>query len=130
MKKSWCIALLLPSALLFASCKGTESLTQDVAQAPEAVNNPIIPAEATTDPSAPLTEAPTGYDNLTNGVATQDDFNTALGNFEEVETIATGLGPVYNAQSCRECHQNPVTGAASQIGEFRAGHFNGVSFVD
>jgi CxxC motif-containing protein (DUF1111 family) len=48
----------------------------------------------------------------------------------EVEEIADGLGPVYNAQSCRECHQNPVTGAGSQISEFRAGHFNGISFVD
>jgi CxxC motif-containing protein (DUF1111 family) len=50
--------------------------------------------------------------------------------FEEVEAIADGLGPVYNAQSCRECHQNPVTGAGSQISELRAGHFNGSNFVD
>ena len=48
----------------------------------------------------------------------------------EVEEIADGLGPVYNAQSCRECHQNPVTGAGSQITEFRAGHFNGTTFVE
>jgi hypothetical protein len=39
--------------------------------------------------------------------------------FEEVETIGDGLGPVYNAQSCRECHQNVVTGGASQITEHR-----------
>jgi CxxC motif-containing protein (DUF1111 family) len=37
---------------------------------------------------------------------------------------------VYNAQSCRECHQNPVTGAGSQISEFRAGHFDGTNFID
>jgi len=42
--------------------------------------------------------------------------------FDKVEDIADGLGPVYNAQSCRECHQNPVSGAASQIVELRAGH--------
>ena len=42
--------------------------------------------------------------------------------FEEVETIADGLGPTYNAQSCRECHQNVVTGGASQVAEHRTGH--------
>jgi len=33
-----------------------------------------------------------------------------------------GLGPVYNATSCAVCHQNPITGAASQVSEIRAGH--------
>jgi len=41
--------------------------------------------------------------------------------FEEVETAADGLGPTYNAQSCRECHQNVVTGGASQVAEHRTG---------
>ena len=50
--------------------------------------------------------------------------------FAEQEQIADGLGPVYNAQSCGECHQNPVTGGISQINELRAGHFNGLAFVD
>ena len=35
--------------------------------------------------------------------------------------VADGLGPTYNAQSCRECHQNVVTGGASQIAEHRTG---------
>ncbi len=76
------------------------------------------------------TEAPTGFDNQTNGFAAQADMDGARAVFDEVETIADGLGPVYNAQSCRECHQNPVSGAASQVSELRAGHFNGSSFVD
>ncbi len=41
--------------------------------------------------------------------------------FEEVEGIPDGLGPTYNAQSCRECHQNVVTGGASQVAEHRTG---------
>ena len=41
--------------------------------------------------------------------------------FEEVEKIQDGLGPTYNAQSCRECHQNVVTGGASQVAELRSG---------
>src|SRR5207302_4539387 len=31
-------------------------------------------------------------------------------------------GPLYNAQSCRECHQNPVSGGPSQVLELRVGH--------
>lgn len=50
--------------------------------------------------------------------------------FEEVDEVADGLGPVYNAQSCRECHQNPVTGAISQITELRAGHTVNDTFFD
>src|SRR5262245_19556977 len=68
------------------------------------------------------TEAPAGFDNLTNGFTTQTDFDALKATFEERDEIADGLGPVYNAQSCAECHQNPVTGAISQIGELRAGH--------
>src|SRR5205085_4340169 len=41
--------------------------------------------------------------------------------FEEVEDIADGLGPTYNAQSCRECRQNVVTGGASQVTVLRSG---------
>ena len=37
---------------------------------------------------------------------------------------------MYNAQSCGECHQNPVTGGISQVTELRAGRFDGSSFVD
>jgi CxxC motif-containing protein (DUF1111 family) len=71
-------------------------------------------------PSA--SEAPTGFDNKTNGMV--DDATHAVDQtkFDEIEQISDGLGPLYNAQSCRECHQNPASGGASQIGEFRAGH--------
>jgi CxxC motif-containing protein (DUF1111 family) len=71
------------------------------------------------------TEAPTGFDNLTNGVADQTTFLSDRAAFDQVETITDGLGPVYNAQSCRECHQNPISGAISQIRELRAGHLDG-----
>src|SRR6267143_3010918 len=51
--------------------------------------------------------------------------------FEQRQVIADGLGPVYNAQGCVECHQNPVTGAISQVSELRAGHKDGYgNFVD
>jgi len=71
---------------------------------------------------AGVTDAPTGFDNLTNGHIDQTEFDAAMASYAEQESIASGLGPVYNAQSCGECHQNPVTGAISQITELRAGH--------
>lgn len=71
------------------------------------------------------TEAPTGFDTLTNGMVTQAVHDGDRGTFEERDGVQKGLGPVYNAQSCAECHQNPVTGGISQISELRAGHNDG-----
>jgi CxxC motif-containing protein (DUF1111 family) len=75
-------------------------------------------------------EAPAGFDNLTNGFESQAQFDLDRAVFEEREDIGDGLGPVYNAQSCTECHQNPVTGATSQITELRVGRFDGFTFTD
>ena len=66
-------------------------------------------------------EAPASFDNQTNGFTDQMTFDADRLIFEGREEIADGLGPVYNAQSCAECHQNPVTGGISQIFELRAG---------
>lgn len=92
-----------------------------------------------------LSEAPTGFDNLTNGFTPQgppfdtidDDNVVALRSFndnrfifEEFETIEDGLGPTYNAQSCRECHQNVVTGGASQVAEHRTGRMQEGQFFE
>jgi CxxC motif-containing protein (DUF1111 family) len=79
---------------------------------------------------ASITEAPTGFDNLTNGFVDQATFDTARGVFEEREDIDEGLGPLYNADSCAACHGNSMTGGISQVTELRAGHFNGSIFVD
>jgi CxxC motif-containing protein (DUF1111 family) len=73
--------------------------------------------------SAPhSTEAPTGFDNKSNGVADDATHQVDQTKFEGIEQLSDGLGPLYNAQSCRECHQNPVSGAASQVTEMRVGH--------
>ncbi|HTP38504.1 MAG TPA: di-heme oxidoredictase family protein [Steroidobacteraceae bacterium] len=97
-----------------------------------------------TTPAPAATEAPAGFDNLTNGYLDQGpDFATLTRDtlvkgrsfnddryvFEEFETPAEGLGPTFNAQSCRECHQNVVTGGSSQVAEHRTGRMdNGVFF--
>src|SRR5438045_3447035 len=81
--------------------------------------------------SVAATEAPAAFDNKTNGYLSQADFDAFRAAFEQREEIPDGLGPVYNAQSCAECHQNPVTGATSQISELRAGHRDALGhFVD
>jgi CxxC motif-containing protein (DUF1111 family) len=67
-------------------------------------------------------EAPTGFDNKSNGVVDDATHQADQAKFDEVEQIADGLGPLYNAQSCRECHQNPTSGGPSQITELRVGH--------
>src|SRR5882724_9294938 len=78
---------------------------------------------------APPTDASTGFDNLSNGFSDAARRAADQEFFEEIEDIAPdGLGPIYNAQSCRECHQTPVTGAASQVTEFRAGHLDAHGF--
>jgi CxxC motif-containing protein (DUF1111 family) len=81
-------------------------------------------------------EAPAGFDTPTlqaanagsqsqsNGISEPpgDTFARDQQIFEKREDSSLGLGPVFNATSCSECHQNPVTGGASQITEIRVGH--------
>jgi CxxC motif-containing protein (DUF1111 family) len=89
----------------------------------------VIPQPVATQSSA--AEAPTGFDNISNGFLDPDEFDDLREDFIEQESIGDGLGPVYNAQSCGECHQSPVTGGISQITELRAGRYTpGGGFVD
>ncbi len=78
------------------------------------------------------TEAPAGFNtpsfdpahSVSNGIVEPpgDTFARDQQVYEENETVAKGLGPVYNATSCVSCHQNPNSGAASQTTELRVGH--------
>ena len=75
--------------------------------------------------SAQPPEALTGFDDQSNGFSDPSRRQADQKVFEEIEHIAPdGLGPLYNAQSCRECHQTPVTGAGSQVAELRVGHLD------
>jgi hypothetical protein len=83
----------------------------------------------------PPTEAPAGFDTPTlvhkpgsksfsNGIAEPpgDTFGLDQQIYETLHDVNTGLGPVYNGRACAECHQNPVSGGASQFTELRIGH--------
>src|ERR1700687_5886034 len=72
--------------------------------------------------ATPFPDAPTGFDNKTNGMVDDATHQGDQMKFDEVEQLSDGVGPLYNAQSCRECHQNPVSGGASQVTELRVGH--------
>jgi CxxC motif-containing protein (DUF1111 family) len=80
--------------------------------------------------SAPLPDAPAAFDGKTNGFVSQAEFDQAQATFVEQEGRDEGLGPVYNAQSCGECHQSPSVGGISQVTELRAGHFDGFRFIE
>jgi len=86
-------------------------------------------------PPPPATEAPSGFDTPTlaqnpgsrsssNGIveAPGDSFELDQKVYETIHDADTGLGPVFNGRACAECHQNPVSGGASQFTELRIGH--------
>jgi CxxC motif-containing protein (DUF1111 family) len=83
----------------------------------------------------PPTEAPAGFDTPTlvqspgskstsNGLVEPagDTFSLDQKIYETTHDVNSGLGPVFNARACSDCHQNPVSGGASQFTELRAGH--------
>ena len=104
----------------------------------------VLPLRLMSQGESPPTEAPAGFDGKTNGMIEQGSplgegeepvplrsFEDDKAIFEEKEGISEGVGPTYNALSCAECHQSPVTGAISQVTELRAGHLNASKeFVD
>src|ERR1700732_855689 len=80
----------------------------------------------------PATEAPAGFDTPTlvknpgsksqsNGIAEPTGDNFALDQqvYEQIHDVNSGLGPVFNGRACAECHQNPVSGGASQFTALR-----------
>ena len=143
LKWATCACITGACAAVFLLFAGSTSAGQDQVNARDALRRSRFSPDSTVDSEVlssrsqpPATEAPTGFENLTNGFDPQgqpfeglDEDNVVAGRsfndnrfiFEEVETAADGLGPTYNAQSCRECHQNIVTGGASQITVQRTG---------
>jgi CxxC motif-containing protein (DUF1111 family) len=99
------------------SSMGVAVLTVGLFAAACAAGPPVNPPPPTHAPPAA-----TGFDGASNGVTDDATHKADQDKFDEVEQLADGLGPLYNAQSCRECHQNPVSGGPSQVLELRVGH--------
>jgi CxxC motif-containing protein (DUF1111 family) len=84
------------------------------------------PTEAPAGFKTPLLSKNPGSKSVSNGIPepSNDTFALDQANFESREGNDSGLGPVYNATICADCHQGPVTGSPSQITEIRAGHLD------
>lgn len=76
------------------------------AQRTRAVRKPNEPPQSAsqTTPGAP-------YPGLS--VEQLARFSEGLADFEDIETVEDGLGPVFNGRSCAECHSDPATGGDS-----------------
>lgn len=84
------------------------------------------PSEAPTGFATPTLVQNPGSQSVSNGIAEPPGDTYALDQrkFEEDHDPSTGLGPVFNARACADCHQNPVSGGSSQFTEVRAGHMD------
>src|ERR1700752_4290788 len=51
-------------------------------------------------------------------------FNLGREDFLEVEEPDEGLGPLFNARSCAECHSLPAVGGTGNMVELRAGRLD------
>jgi CxxC motif-containing protein (DUF1111 family) len=110
--------------IAFLSVIGTAILLvaqQSVTEAPAGFTTPTI--GQTISPTGELTVNP-GSQSVSNGIAEPPGDTYALdqAQFERRHDPSTGLGPVFNATACVECHNNGVAGAASQFTEMRVGH--------
>lgn len=74
-------------------------------------------------------EAPTGFDEHTNGYLSQTDYQAGLIEFNDVKTVNDGLGPVFNEVSCQKCHKGPANGGTSHFKVTRAGYLIGGNFI-
>ena len=94
---------------------------QSATEAPAGFTTPAL--GQTVGATGELTGNP-GSQSVSNGIAEPpgDTFALDQAQFERRHDPSTGLGPVFNATACAECHNNGVTGAASQFTEQRVGH--------
>jgi CxxC motif-containing protein (DUF1111 family) len=100
---------LLAAALVILPASDTQLLSQQGNEAPSGFDTPTLSANP-------------GSQSKGNGLVDDATFGATQAIFEEEDGVDKGLGPIYNARSCAECHQNPVTGGGSQVAEFRLGH--------
>jgi CxxC motif-containing protein (DUF1111 family) len=94
---------------------------QSATEAPAGFTTPTL--GHTVGPTGEITGNP-GSQSVSNGIAEPpgDTFALDQAQFERTHDPSTGLGPVFNATACVDCHNNGVTGAASQFTEERVGH--------
>jgi CxxC motif-containing protein (DUF1111 family) len=111
--------------IAFASIIGAAAVAlvaqQSATEAPAGFTTPTL--AQTISSTGELTVTP-GSQSISNGIAEPpgDTFALDQAQFERKHDASTGLGPVFNATACVECHNNGVAGAAGQFTEQRVGH--------
>jgi CxxC motif-containing protein (DUF1111 family) len=117
MRSKWIFSALLLCGAEFAAL--TAAAQQSPTEAPAGFDTPT------------LAENP-GSQSTNNGLVEPAGDSFALDQqiYETIHDVNSGLGPVYNGRACAECHQNPVSGGASQFTELRVGHDDQGMFVN
>src|SRR6202453_117555 len=94
---------------------------QSTTEAPAGFTTPTLGQSIS--PTGEITANP-GSQSISNGIAEPpgDTFALDQAQFERRHDPSTGLGPVFNATACVECHNNGVAGSAGQFTEQRVGH--------
>jgi CxxC motif-containing protein (DUF1111 family) len=111
LRKTSPLSLLIPTALLISLAVVAQQ--QTVTEAPTGFDTPVLSLSP-------------GSQGISNGAAEPagDTFALDQALFERRHDASTGLGPVFNADSCVSCHMNQVVGTASHFTEIRAGHLD------
>jgi CxxC motif-containing protein (DUF1111 family) len=124
-RSSAVLTLVLFSAAVALAMAATDSGRPPQNSHSPSTNRVATPLDVLATTTAAPTEAPAGFDEQSNGLVDSSTHGMDAGVFSEVEDAAGGLGPLFNAQSCRECHQNPAVGGISQVTELRVGYVDG-----
>ncbi|HEY7186060.1 MAG TPA: di-heme oxidoredictase family protein [Vicinamibacterales bacterium] len=153
MRNAFSVGVCLGAAALAAAITFNDRvLSQQNGEGLSARAETALAGTTATVTAIPVTEAPTGFDGKSNGYAeeycssqsalshttaspdipdTECSYDSAVEEFGGHEEDSDGIGPVYNARGCGECHGAPILGGSSQVVERRAGFFSfNTGFVD
>ena len=152
MRNAFSIGVCLGAAALAAAITFNDRVLSQQNGGLSASAETALAATTATVAAIPVTDAITGFDGQSNGYAEeycgeqaalshtnespdipkqQCSYDSAVEQFGEHEEDDDGIGPVYNARGCGECHGAPILGGSSQVVERRAGFFNvATGFVD
>ncbi len=106
-----CSALTSVAVLLLAGCENPQS---DVTN-PASPDTTVADIEGIDGAVVALAASRLGEPFARLNADEQARFDAGRDEFEEVEEVEDGLGPVFNEASCATCHTNPVGGTNNRI---------------
>ena len=105
--RSTCCALTSIAVLWLVACESPQrGITDVLPPAPDSTLAGMVDALAAVSLGDP-------FGNLTADELAR--FDAGKDEFEDVETVDAGLGPVFNEAACATCHTNPVGGTTGRI---------------